>query len=329
MPRLRFLLLVLTIVIGTPLAAGFFNAWHPAFDSLSHFRFHLAALLAVVGVALLAVRLWLNGAATILFAAAAAWVTSVPAGFVSLGPEDPQAAAALPGYRMLQLNLRYDNATPEAVLSLIARLRPDVITLQEVSDMWRGKLDLIESAYPFGVVCPAPFFSAAILSRRPFSTEKAPSCHVRGALAIATIDFGGRPVDVASLHLEWPWPVRQAQQIDRMAAPLGSIGETAILGGDFNAASWSAAVRRVFALSGMTRLERVGPTWLHRYLLSSARPLGLPIDQVMSKGAVIVREAKTLEPVGSDHVPVLVEFSLQPPEPEPAVQTVRAATTIP
>lgn len=328
MLRLRLFLLILTFVFGAPLAAGFFNALHPAFDSLTHFRFHLAALLAAVGMALLAVRLWLNGAASIVFAAAAAWVTYVPAGFVSLSVEDAQAAAGRPTYRLLQLNLLYRNQTPEAVLSLIARLRPDVVTLQEVSPMWSEKLALIESAYPYRVVCPAPFFSAAILSRRPFSDARPPSCHVRGALAIAGVDFAGQTVDIASLHLKWPWPARQAEQIGQMAGPLNTIGETAILGGDFNATPWSVTVRRVFTLSGMTRMERVGPTWLQRHLPSALTPLGLPIDQIMSKGAVTVKTARRLDPVGSDHLPVLLEFSLQPPEPEPAVQTVDAGRAI-
>jgi len=38
--------------------------------------------------------------------------------------------------------------------------------------------------------------------------------------------------------------------------------------------------------------------------------VGLPIDQVFSKGEVAILSAKTLESVGSDHLPVLVEFSL-------------------
>ena len=42
----------------------------------------------------------------------------------------------------------------------------------------------------------------------------------------------------------------------------------------------------------------------------SLRFAGLPIDQVFAKGDVVVISATTLEAVGSDHLPVLVEFSL-------------------
>ena len=37
-------------------------------------------------------------------------------------------------YRLLQFNLRFDNRTPEKLLSLIGRTKPDVITLQEGLD---------------------------------------------------------------------------------------------------------------------------------------------------------------------------------------------------
>jgi len=201
------------------------------------------------------------------------------------------------------------------------------VTLQEVNRTWIEKLDLIGSAYPYRVVCPAPFFSSAILSRRPFVDGTTPSCDVGGALAVAAVDFGGQSVDVVSVHLKWPWPIGQARQIGRMAPRLGQVGATALLGGDFNASPWSIAVRRVAAFAGMTRMERLGPTWMDRRAPTILRPLGLPIDQMMSKGGIVVKSAHTLEPVGSDHLPVLMEFSIEPAPAEPAVQTVRANQT--
>ena len=44
----------------------------------------------------------------------------------------------------------------------------------------------------------------------------------------------------------------------------------------------------------------------------SLRFAGLPIDNVFSKGNILIHSAKRLESVGSDHLPVLIEFSTKP-----------------
>ncbi|TIT15265.1 MAG: AP endonuclease, partial [Mesorhizobium sp.] len=68
-------------------------------------------------------------------------------------------------------NLRFNNPTPKKVLSLIGRTNPDVIALDEVSEMWTTELGYIASAYPYRILCPYPngVFGVALLSRRPFA----------------------------------------------------------------------------------------------------------------------------------------------------------------
>ena len=66
----------------------------------------------------------------------------------------------------------------------------------------------------------------------------------------------------------------------------------------------------------MTPVGPAGPTWLYRALPELLRFAGLPIDQVFAKGDVVVHSVGTLEAVGSDHLPVLVEFSLKAAQPE-------------
>lgn len=324
-PSIRLPALAAAFACSVPLVAGFFGKVHPAFDSLSHFRLHLAVLLICAAIALLMARLWLNAGVAVLLALGAMLTTYAPSSFVGLAHASSTSVEVGKGpvYRLLQLNLRYDNTTPERVLSLIARTKPDIITLEEVSPMWRTKLDLIDSAYPFSIICPSPKFGVAILSRRPFAEGSKPRCP-SSALGLASIDLGGKAIDIAALHLFWPWPFKQPRQIDELASQFAAISRSAILAGDFNATPWSVAVNKVAQLGGLTRIERVGTTWQDRHLPDALRPLGLPLDQVMSKGNVVVRNARTLEPVGSDHLPVLVEFSLTDDVAEPAVDTVAA-----
>jgi len=54
-----------------------------------------------------------------------------------------------------------------------------------------------------------------------------------------------------------------------------------------------------------------GGTWIYERLPTSLAPFfGLPIDNVMTKGAVRLSGVKSLPPMGSDHLPLLVEFRI-------------------
>ncbi|TGQ66943.1 AP endonuclease [Mesorhizobium sp. M00.F.Ca.ET.186.01.1.1] len=308
------------MAFSAALVAGFFGRLHPAFDSFSHFRIHLSVLTALLALPLLASSYYrLQAAAGLLFAIACLATTAS-----ALPRLWPQQAVAKPAdqtiYSLLQMNLRFNNPTPKKVLSLIGRTNPDVITLDEVSAMWTTELGYIASAYPYRILCDYPngVFGVALLSRRPFATGTAPHCEPRGAMATATIDFGGISVDVAAIHLSWPWPKEQYWQIGELAEPLAALGETAIMAGDCNAVPWSAAVRRVAALGRLSVMASAGPTWIHRTLPDFLRRFaGLPIDQVFSKGGVTILSSARLEDTGSDHLPVLVEFTLKPDDKQP------------
>ncbi len=315
-----------TVLLSLPLVGGFFGWLHPAFDSLAHFRVHLAVLLVLAALPLLLARSFrwhgllaaLFGSAAILTVSGTSSLSGLLSGTAPVQASHQPADALSPVYRLLHLNLRYDNPEPGKVLSLIGRTRPDVVTLNEVSAMWAEKLALLSSAYPYRIVCTADnrVGGVAILSLRPLAEGAEGQCLDGGTLATATVDFGGRSVEVGALHLHWPWPFSQSSQIERRAPMLAAMAETAILAGDLNATPWSAASARIAAASGMTPVGPAGPTWFHHSLPEFLRFAGLPIDRIFTKGAVVVHSVATLEPVGSDHLPVLLEFSLEPAEPE-------------
>jgi len=317
--------------LSAALVAGFLGTLHPAFDSFAHFRIHLAVLMALIALPLLATSFRLQAGVGLLLAVAA--FASTLSTLPRLWPV--QAAYDAPGnepvYRLLQMNLRFNNPTPEKVLSLIGRTKPDVITLDEVSQMWSEKLGLLESAYPYRILCAYPngVFGVALLSRRPFAVGTQPYCEPRGAMATATVDFGGIGVDVAAIHLSWPWPKEQYWQIGELTKTLASLGETAIMAGDCNAVPWSAAVRRLASLGGLTVMPSAGPSWIHRTLPDFLRRYaGLPIDQVFSKGAVTILSSTRLEDTGSDHLPVMVEFSLKQDGNKPVDEDATATVSL-
>jgi endonuclease/exonuclease/phosphatase (EEP) superfamily protein YafD len=318
----KTLALLVTLAISLPLVAGFLGWMHPALDSFSHFRTHLAVLLGLAALLLVATRQWLHGAAGLLLAAGAFSTTLAGMPWQAFAHAEASAADA-PRYRLLHLNL--GGSQPGHVLSLIGRTRPDVVTLNETSPAWRQSLAAVSAAYPHRLACPDPrsMGSVLILSRRPFLDHG--SCGLDGRFGLVTVDFGGHPVEVASLHLLWPWPYSQPKQVRALLPTLAELGDTTLLAGDFNAADWSATVRRIAEAGGFSAAPRLGPTWLVRSAPDALRRwIGLPIDHVLAKPGVVLIEARRLEGVGSDHLPVLVDFMLRP-ERTPARQTFAVA----
>lgn len=318
---IQLLAIALPGMISLPLMAGFFGELHPALDSFAHFRAHLAVLLALSAIAPLAVGFWKEAGAAVVLGLAALSTTAVDLPVPGLGAV---AADARPAdravYRLLHVNLRYDNSEPQKALSVIGRTQPDVITLNEVSEMWTARLQPLAANYPHRLLCPSPnrIGGVAILSRRPFAGDARPRCLTDGRYAVARIDLGGNIVDVAALHLDWPWPFGQPRQIDSLAGELSALSANALLAGDFNAVGWSVAVTRVIEAGGFVRVPPIGPTWLHHGLPASWRGyVGLPIDHVLAKGFVRVHAAETVGDAGSDHAPVLVEFSVEGPKAVP------------
>ncbi|WP_295813569.1 endonuclease/exonuclease/phosphatase family protein [uncultured Nitratireductor sp.] len=309
------------VLVSVPLVAGYWGRLHPAFDSMGHFRLHLAVLVTLLSAPLVFVKGWRQiGLAGTVLGIAAVSATLLP-GHTGAGAARAEATETSSArYRLLQLNLRYDNATPKRVFSLIGRTKPDVVTLNEVSRMWVKELKFLEATYPYRVICPPParIGGVAILSRRPFANPAGYACYDRGSMAVATVRLGAETVEIGALHLGWPWPFEQDRQVGRITPVLDRLGGTAILAGDLNAAPWSVTAHRVAEAGRLDLMPGIGPTWMKPIVPEGIRRIvGLPIDNIFAKGRIVPLSVERLQDVGSDHLPVLFEFGIRP-APEPA-----------
>ncbi|MGV2979893.1 endonuclease/exonuclease/phosphatase family protein [Camelimonas sp. ID_303_24] len=323
--HLPLLLLVIAGLVAAPLALGFAGGLHPAFDSFAHFRTHLAVLTALLALPLLFTARRRGGAALVLLAAAA-FATTFGA-FNQPGGQDAQAAGGR--YRLIQINLRFDNRTPERLLDMIARENPDIIAYQEGGAHWAPWLDRLAAAYPHRLHCPraSGVMAVGLLSRHPFRWDNgsrqesgadhaaptAPGCAGDGLMAIAPVNLGGVVVRVASLHLEWPWPFAQQRNLRQIRPELEKLRGPRIIAGDFNATPWSHTVRQVEVAASARAMGSARVTWFTWRLPAALRPyLGLPIDQILVSRDIIAPRLVTLDHVGSDHLPVRLDFSTPP-----------------
>lgn len=288
------------VVLAALLIAGFFQHLHPAFDTLAHFRLHLCVALVAVSVVLLPLRAWRTAAVAVVICAATvvmmkgAWLPS------------PNLSGA--DLTVLQFNTRFDNPAPEAILLQVARARPDAITLQEVSGNTAVILAKLKGDYPFQLLCPfAGVGGVAVVSRHPVVGEW---CAKGDGFAAMRIDLRGRLVTVASLHLHWPWPYGQQQQINKLLGVMSDLPRPVVIAGDFNAAVWSESVRRIAAASQTSPIQGIRLTFARG--LSALVPLGrLPIDHVLVPAGA-VGTAWLGQDAGSDHLPVVAMVKFRP-----------------
>ncbi len=310
---LKLASVLLPILFSVPLVLGFFGSFHPALDAFAHFRLHLAVLMVVSAIPALFFGLWREGLMAIVLAltALATILVSSPAPSAEAG-----AAAAVPAshpeYKLLQLNLRYDNRSPSEVIRLIAREAPDVMTLQEVSNDWRPRLKAIEARYPYTLYCPnrSHIGGVAILSRRPFALGTTPQC-VGSLIGLARIDFGGRSAIITALHLDWPWPYSQPRNVKMIVPYFERLQGPIIIAGDFNAASWSQTVRNIAAASKTQSVEGLRPSWFAIGMPDFVTQwIGLPLDHILTSDKIVNPRVETLPKAGSDHLPMLLRFSI-------------------
>jgi endonuclease/exonuclease/phosphatase (EEP) superfamily protein YafD len=203
---------------------------------------------------------------------------------------------------LYQKNMLFKNDDLAGLQADIRQANLDVVTLQEVSRVNEGMLTELSDVLPHQVLCP---FSAiggvAVLTRLVPITGQ-----VRCAQGVAAIRVEGPegPLWLVSVHLHWPWPYRQAEQLHTLLPLFAELEGPVVIAGDFNMVRWSAALSQVRAAA---RVQNAGPV---RASYAGFGPLALlPIDQVLAPQGGRVRLRPEL---GSDHRGMLADLHVKP-----------------
>lgn len=281
---------LLALVFGVLTVGSFLGALHPLGDSLAVFRLPLACLFALAAI-------WTSWPKTLRWSLTGLGVLAM------LSVLWWRWSDGLPGTaQVYQRNLYFARAEHGAVIADILDRRPDVVTLQEVTDRNRAVLDGIAADYPAQLHCPfARVGGPAVASRWPMVPDSARCIGGRG-LAVMQVQSPLGPVWIGSLHLHWPWPHGQAKQRDVLLPELAKLEGPILLGGDFNMVPWSYTFASIAKATRTKRAGNVAPT-----LFKSGVPL--PIDHVLGPNG---GTAEVLPRLGSDHNGVLARVALMP-----------------
>ncbi|HEV7345906.1 MAG TPA: endonuclease/exonuclease/phosphatase family protein [Devosia sp.] len=312
--------------LGAAIAAimALYGFWVPELDLLNHGQLLLlpgtiAGLLIVVALLRgtrrkVAVVVALAG----ITASASVMLPEVARALHSRPPAPASGTITLMTHNLFGLNYEMEKVT-----AAIFAEDADIIVLQEYFGEQASELHpLLLERYPFVVRCRGgKRANLGLYSRMPFEQVMDGACPddaygtTRTGHILATFQTSaGRPFSVITTHLDWPIPVeRQLTQLSALAGTVDKIGGPVVLAGDFNATPWSYALRRFETRSGLTRqtmnLLTFPMSWYYFGAWRDTLPL-LPLDHVFTRDGIVVHDVGTGQPTASDHLPVVVTFSV-------------------
>lgn len=275
--------------------------FYPA-DLFSHFRLHFAGAALVLAAA--CTLLGLRG--SMLLAAglvAANFLAATPVRSVPVAGAEPGDV----GLTLATFNLWGRNDDLDAALRMLRATGADVILLQEVGPRADRLLAELGSVYPWRHDCRrVPYCDLAIFSKRPWvQTGSVRPTMNQPSMLWARFELDGKGFTIATTHLNRPpWPIH-LRQIDGLIPNLARLSGPVVLGGDFNATSWSYAITRLIEASGLAPLAGLRPTWPATFGLPQ-----LPIDHVLVSETVRNLGAVRGPFAGSDHLAVIARLAI-------------------
>ncbi|MCB8932543.1 MAG: endonuclease/exonuclease/phosphatase family protein [Fimbriimonadaceae bacterium] len=288
---------------------GYAGKWMWALDLLSAFRMHYLAILFGALVAVLGTRRFrwaaLYGLGCLLN------LVAVMPYYWPVKPTGNEKAETL---RIVSLNVNTENDRYDLVEGFLRDRHPDFVLLMEIDVAWVRALEGLKGDYPYQLVEPrGDNFGIALLSRHPFLKGEVAFVGESGVPSvIAYSSVNGHAVTLVGTH---PLPPLHAdtarlrnEQLAAIASRLrGETGPT-LLVGDLNMTPWSSAFDELAKSTGLrdSSLGRgVHPTWPAMRIW-----LGIPIDFCLVSKGVEIRDANVGSAVGSDHLPLVVDFRL-------------------
>jgi endonuclease/exonuclease/phosphatase (EEP) superfamily protein YafD len=305
----------LSLLVGASATlAGFLGRLWWVFDLFSHFRLQYLIFFLAVGLLFAGLRQFLGAGTACLFAGInLALILPVYLGSSLLSGAAP-AHAGGETYRLLLANVLQQNRQYEKMAAVIQTEQPDFIVLVEVNKPWINLLAPTLQDYPFSLLALRDDnYGLAIFSSFPI--EEGEVLRLKG-LAIPTLaaafEVGGKRLTIVGAHPPPPKGKYLAEQRNIQFADLARYASNhsgpVILAGDLNTSSWSPHFTDLVRGSGL-RDSRNGfglqcswPTQ-NPFLLTS-------IDHILVPTEVKVLNRRIGPATGSDHFPVILDFSL-------------------
>ena len=286
--------------------------------------------IALLGFAALA--LWLNVSTweeelellfAVLLGAAVLFQATLIWRYTRLAPKEVQRSELDEPERQLSLvvsNVLQTNRDAERLLRVVQEADPDVILCVETDEWWRERLDVLAAERPHVLRCALPnTYGMLLYSRLPLEEASVDFLIQRDIPSMQTkVRLGnGTRVWLNCVHPRPPAPGESKESLARdgelllVAKRVQDSPLPVIVCGDLNDVAWSRSTRLFQKVSGLLD-PRKGRGF---YSTFHARWPGLrwPLDHVFHSDDFRIAQMRRLPNSGSDHFPVYVCLSHEPP----------------
>lgn len=230
---------------------------------------------------------------------------------------------------VLQYNRHATQTVHDDLKAYLVNYKPDIVVLQESNPTVAEMTDGLRDIYPYQSVnlnrnpewLPFPL-GIIILSRFPmegvtvhgFDDLSYDNSYVRASVLVPDMD---NPIILFAMHPHMPmgkenWTERNHELEIISKNMLQESSRHVLYSGDFNTTPYSPFLRRLLRTTGLNLShDAFGPipTWPSFNKISL---LQIPIDYILFSDGFRLTRIKRLPPMGSDHYPLLAEFSIIP-----------------
>jgi endonuclease/exonuclease/phosphatase (EEP) superfamily protein YafD len=303
---------VVLVVAGAGTLLGFAARYGWRLELASHFRVQYLWALAAAAFVLALVR-WRKAAAAAIVLAAVNLVLILP--LYHGGAREPTPGQPL---RAMSFNVHYLNEDYGSTLELIVTEQPDFFLLVEITDGWADALHFLKPDYPHKHELTSELSGGlGFYSKFPIVDLKVHQ--VPGVCLptiVAVLDTPQGRLTVVGTHPASPQSPRHFELRNSQLAELAQLAQTiegpVLLLGDLNCTSWSPFFQELLEASELRDSRRgfgVGASWPW-FPLAVMR---IPIDHCLVSADIAVSDRWVGPAVGSDHRPIVIEFSLAQP----------------
>jgi endonuclease/exonuclease/phosphatase (EEP) superfamily protein YafD len=311
-------------VLGTSLAFVRLKAWW-----IRIWDFPRAQLATAAGVSL-AVWAWSDpswataeAVAAGVLAAALLWQLVQIWRYTSLAPHEVQRARAESDAGRITLvmsNVLQTNRQADRLLQVLRDADADIVLCVETDDWWRQRLDRLTDTHPYAQRCALPnTYGMLLYSRLPLEAPRTDFLlqpDIPSMQAHVRLRSGAR-VWLNCVHPRPPAPGESEDSLERdvelllVGERVRDAREPVVVCGDLNDVAWSRTTRLFQKVSGLLD-PRKGRGM---YSTFHARWPGMrwPLDHVFVSRDFRLVSLDRLPYVGSDHFPVCVTLSHEPP----------------
>ncbi len=214
-------------------------------------------------------------------------------------------------------NVYQHNDNYKKEVKTILREDADVVLLLEINDEWDKGIQELRSLYPYEVKEVREDTYGIIMMSKLAPLEADINHLVKESIPSTEVllKINNHKLRIIGIHPEPPvygevlTSAPKDKEIKSVTNYLTSLSESEhkLLVGDLNDVAWSRVSRIFKKVTGMKDV-RVGRGFFSTFPTSS--PLQIPLDHVFCTPQMKVIDFRTLEDIGSDHLPVSVTFQL-------------------